>query len=141
MKRMRYFLPAAALVLSFSALAPAQEATTTPEKKPATMAEHKPMMEQKSTLAVKLTKDEITALQNALSKARVYKGKANGTLDTATQEALREYQKSNKLTITGEPDHETLHKLGIYYAAWSKKSATPAATTTKPSTPELQPHQ
>ncbi len=123
MKRNLTFLLATALALCFSAFALAQQPTATDAKQPAktppkTMMAHKEKMEH-----MKLNKEEITALQNALSKNGFYKGTANGVIDTATQRALREYQKANKLKVTGAPDKATLDKLGVAYTMPHAKPA------------------
>ncbi len=131
MKRAIFFASAAALILGFSALSFAQQSpsmekkqTTAPAKTmPKAMKKHKGKME-----SLKLSKDEIMALQNALIKANVYKGHASGMLDTATKHAIREYQTANKLKVTGEPNAETLQHLGVSYKAMSsrEKKAMPA---------------
>jgi peptidoglycan hydrolase-like protein with peptidoglycan-binding domain len=140
MKRVIFLVSATALVLGFSALSFAQQSPS-PEKKqttasaktmPKAMKEHKGKME-----SLKLSKDEIMALQNALSKANGYKGQANGMLDTATKHAIREYQTTNKLKITGEPNAETLQHLGVSYKAMSakhpmEKKTEPAPTSKNP---------
>ena len=140
MKRIIFFVSAMALVLAFSALSFAQQTTSTAKKQttasakamPKTMKEHKGKME-----SLKLSKDEIIALQNALTKANVYKGQANGTLDSATKNAIREYQTTNKLQITGEPNAETLQHLGVSYKAMTtahpmEKKTEPASTAKNP---------
>jgi peptidoglycan hydrolase-like protein with peptidoglycan-binding domain len=65
----------------------------------------------------KLSKDEVIAVQNALSKSGEYKGKIDGSLGKGTQEALRSYQKANSLKVTGWPDTATLDKLGVPHTA------------------------
>lgn len=137
MKRLNPIAFAVLLTFSLAVAGLAQEAKTTAEKKqtsekqqtpPATQTEHKTMMEHKTAMSatekVMLNKEEITSLQNALIKAKAYKGKATGTLDMATKDAIRNYQKTNKLKVTGEPNHETLQKLGVSYTAPTVKSTT-----------------
>jgi peptidoglycan hydrolase-like protein with peptidoglycan-binding domain len=124
MKRIISLVLAAVLVLSFAAMGLAQQATKPMEKKQtatSTKAEHKAMTAMNTP--VKLTKDEITALQNALITAKVYKGKASGILDAATKRALRQYQQDNKLKVTGKPNKETLDKLGVAYTMPQAKPA------------------
>jgi peptidoglycan hydrolase-like protein with peptidoglycan-binding domain len=124
MKRIIAIASAAVLVLSFAAMGLAQQATKPVEKKQTTTpakTEHKAMTAMNEHL--KLTKDEITALQNALITAKVYKGKASGILDIATNRALRRYQQDNKLKATGEPNKETLDKLGVAYTMPHAKPA------------------
>jgi peptidoglycan hydrolase-like protein with peptidoglycan-binding domain len=117
MKRITSITFTAVLILSFAVMGLAQQPTKSMEKQqtPApAKTEHKAMMATAEHL--KLTKDEMIALQNALSNAKVYKGKASGILDAATKRALRQYQQDNKLKMTGEPNEETLSKLGVSYA-------------------------
>lgn len=131
MKRTTSLALAAVAVLSFSAMVFAQQTTKTTDKKQATAPvknEQKAAMEQKATMSsietVQLNKEEIIALQNALIKAKTYKGKASGMLDMSTKDAIRSYQKANKLKVTGEPNQETLHKLGVHYTTPTVKPAT-----------------
>ncbi|MDZ7359326.1 MAG: peptidoglycan-binding protein [candidate division KSB1 bacterium] len=120
MKRIISIAFAAVLTLSFAAMGLAQQATKPMEKQQAS-APAKAMTA--TTAPLKLSKDEIMKLQNALITAKVYKGKASGILDTATKRALRRYQQDNKLKVTGEPNEETLNKLGVAYAMPQAKPA------------------
>lgn len=124
MKRILVFVVATVLVLSFSAFVLAQQATTTTQQKQeAAKMEHKATMAHKEH--IKLTKEEIISLQEALAKAGYFKGKATGVLGAATKRALREYQKANNLKVTGMPNEETLTKLGVSYSAATTAKATP----------------
>jgi peptidoglycan hydrolase-like protein with peptidoglycan-binding domain len=130
MKRIIPFALATVLALGFAAAGLAQQSAKNAQKKPPTAPAstgYKTTMEQKSTMmaneALQLNKDEIMALQNALIKANAYKGKANGMLDAATKTAIRKYQTDHKLKVTGEPNQETLHKLGVAHAAPTTKPA------------------
>ncbi len=117
---------AIALTLSFSAFAWAQQSGTSANKQTAAPAktEQKAMTENKDKTAnLKLNKEEITALQNTLGKDGFYKGTANGIIDAATKQAIRDYQKASKLKITGEPNKETLDKLGVAYTTPHAKPA------------------
>ncbi|MGH7494019.1 MAG: peptidoglycan-binding domain-containing protein [bacterium] len=133
MKRILAFALPAVLTISFAAAGFAQQTTRKAEKKqtaaPAS-TDHKAATEQKATMSatetLQLNKDEITALQNALVKAGAYKGKANGMLDSATKTGIRKYQTDHMLKVTGEPNRETLHKLGVTYAAPTTKPAAPS---------------
>jgi peptidoglycan hydrolase-like protein with peptidoglycan-binding domain len=84
--------------------APAKEATA-PTKQPRTAISAKEH--------VTFSKEDAMALQTALEKAGVYKGKIDGRIGRMTRSALREYQKSNSLKVTGRADEETLSKLGV----------------------------
>jgi peptidoglycan hydrolase-like protein with peptidoglycan-binding domain len=57
------------------------------------------------------TKDQIKEAQEGLIKAGYFKGTANGVLGRRTRHALREYQKANKLPVTGRLDNDVLNKL------------------------------
>ena len=55
----------------------------------------------------------IRRIQETLN-ARGYKaGPANGVLDETTRAALREFQRSEKIAVTGRPNPRTLARLGI----------------------------
>ncbi len=115
MNRHLTFTLVTALVFGFSAMVLAQDSTTTTQTK-----QDSAKTVQKATPAhqhhTNLSKEEIIALQNALIKTGDYKGEANGKLDEATQQAIRHYQKTNKLKETGWPNKKTLDKLGVAYA-------------------------
>lgn len=126
---MRTFSLAAALTaLTLSAGALAAQSTS---QQPAT----KPAMNQSSAVHVKQdstkkaattsasaktsttmrhaawTKDDIKEAQEGLTKAGLYKGKASGIMNADTRKALREYQKQNKLPVTGRLSDSVLVKL------------------------------
>jgi len=111
----RITLIAGAFMLVLVATVTMAQTTSTPKEKKSTV----PQMTAASTASgehkLQLTKDDIIAMQKALSKAGYLKGKAGGTIDPATTAALREYQKSMKLEVTGWPDAPTLTKLGVPY--------------------------
>jgi peptidoglycan hydrolase-like protein with peptidoglycan-binding domain len=123
-----YSLVAALAALTLSASALAAQSTS---QQPAT----KPAMNQSSTMHVKQdstkkaattatsaktstaarhaawTKDDIKQAQEGLTKAGLYKGKASGVMNADTRKALREYQKQNKLPVTGRLSDSVLVKL------------------------------
>ena len=127
---MRTFSLAAALTaLALSASALAAQSTS---QQPAT----KPAMNQSSAVHVKQdstkkaattsasatkkstatrhaawTKDDIKQAQEGLTKAGLYKGKTSGIMNADTRKALREYQKQNKLPVTGRLSDSVLVKL------------------------------
>jgi peptidoglycan hydrolase-like protein with peptidoglycan-binding domain len=127
---MRTFSLAAALTaLTLSASALAAQSTS---QQPAT----KPAMNQSSAVHVKQdstkkaatpsasatkkstatrhaawTKDDIKQAQEGLTKAGLYKGKTSGIMNADTRKALREYQKQNKLPVTGRLSDSVLVKL------------------------------
>lgn len=57
------------------------------------------------------TKDQIKEAQEGLAKAGLYKGKVTGQFNADTRKALREYQKENKLPVTGRLSDSVLVKL------------------------------
>ncbi|MCG3119376.1 MAG: hypothetical protein ALAOOOJD_01768 [bacterium] len=140
MKHQLTFVLAGVLVLGFSALVLAQSPAASQTKAPAAPMAQKAMPMHKEHM--NLNKDEIMALQNALIKAGDYKGVATGKIDKATETALRQYQTTNKLKVTGWPDRETLDKLGVQYSkpahhpaehqASPKSEAAPQKSTPKP---------
>jgi peptidoglycan hydrolase-like protein with peptidoglycan-binding domain len=64
-----------------------------------------------TTRHAKWTKEQIEEAQEGLAKAGLYKGKATGVLNKDTKKALREYQKENKLPVTGRLSDDVLAKL------------------------------
>jgi peptidoglycan hydrolase-like protein with peptidoglycan-binding domain len=57
------------------------------------------------------TPAQVKEAQEGLAKAGLYKGKATGVLNKDTKRALRDYQKRNKLPVTGRLSDSTLAKL------------------------------
>jgi peptidoglycan hydrolase-like protein with peptidoglycan-binding domain len=57
------------------------------------------------------TKNQIKEAQEGLIKAGLYKGQATGVFNADTRKALREYQKTNKLPVTGRLSDSVLVKL------------------------------
>jgi peptidoglycan hydrolase-like protein with peptidoglycan-binding domain len=57
------------------------------------------------------TKEQIEEAQEGLAKAGFYKGKPTGTFNKATRKAVREYQKANKLPVTGHLNDDLLTRL------------------------------
>jgi peptidoglycan hydrolase-like protein with peptidoglycan-binding domain len=57
------------------------------------------------------TKDQIKEAQEGLAKAGYFKGKATGVLGRRTRTALRQYQKANKLPVTGQLSDSVLTRL------------------------------
>jgi peptidoglycan hydrolase-like protein with peptidoglycan-binding domain len=65
----------------------------------------------------------IRKVQQTLN-ARGYKaGPANGILDDSTRAALRQFQKSDSIAVTGRPNPRTLARLGIEDAASAGSTA------------------
>jgi peptidoglycan hydrolase-like protein with peptidoglycan-binding domain len=57
------------------------------------------------------TTEQIKEAQEGLAKAGFYKGKATGQLNADTRKALRDYQKKNKLPVTGRLSDDVINKL------------------------------
>jgi peptidoglycan hydrolase-like protein with peptidoglycan-binding domain len=57
------------------------------------------------------TKDQIKQAQAGLAKAGYFKGEPTGVLGKRTRKAIREYQKANKLPVTGRLSDDLLTKL------------------------------
>ncbi|HZM17671.1 MAG TPA: peptidoglycan-binding domain-containing protein [Candidatus Krumholzibacteria bacterium] len=82
---------------------------------------------------MQLNKEQTLALQNALVKSGDFKGKVDGVFGEKTREALRHYQHTNQLPVTGQPDEKTMAKLGIPIAAAPAKSEkSPTGSSTSP---------
>lgn len=57
--------------------------------------------------------DQVREIQEALKAKGHDPGPIDGTMSTETQEALRAFQKSQDLPVTGQLDSETIDKLGV----------------------------
>ncbi len=57
------------------------------------------------------TKTQIEEAQEGLAKAGFYKGQATGVFNKKTRKAIREYQKVNKLPVTGRLNEDLLKRL------------------------------
>jgi peptidoglycan hydrolase-like protein with peptidoglycan-binding domain len=60
-----------------------------------------------------VSSDDIKKAKEALKAKGLNPGPIDGTLDSKTQQALRDFQKANKLPITGVLDAQTAEKLGV----------------------------
>jgi hypothetical protein len=60
-----------------------------------------------------VTADDIKKAKEALKAKGLNPGPIDGTLDSKTQQALRDFQKANKLPVTGVLDAQTAAKLGV----------------------------
>jgi len=63
--------------------------------------------------AADLSKADIEKVQKSLSDKGFYPGNVDGVLGPRTRAGIREYQKSEKLPVTGRLDAETAGKLGV----------------------------
>lgn len=80
------------------------------------------------------TPARISEIQSALAGQGVYKGQPNGKWDTATIQAMKDYQSKHGLTATGKLDALTLQKLGL-----GSEIAGRAAPLPPPQTPGAPP--
>jgi peptidoglycan hydrolase-like protein with peptidoglycan-binding domain len=60
-----------------------------------------------------ISSEDIKAVKEALKAKGLNPGPINGTLDSKTQQALRDFQKTNDLPVTGTIDPKTASKLGV----------------------------
>ena len=60
-----------------------------------------------------VTADDIKKAKEALKAKGLNPGPIDGILDGKTQQALRDFQKANKLPVTGVLDPQTAEKLGV----------------------------
>ena len=93
----------------------AQSSATTKPTSHATMQHTSAAVGAKATTSAKSrpawTKDQIKEAQEGLAKAGFFKGKATGVIGRRTRTALREYQKANKLPVTGQLSDSVLTRL------------------------------
>ncbi len=80
------------------------------------------------TVSAAPSEHEIYAVQNALYGAGFAVDQANGKMDSSTHKALRAYQKSHKLKVTGDIDNQTLIDLGVKLNAQTTANARVKAT-------------
>jgi peptidoglycan hydrolase-like protein with peptidoglycan-binding domain len=57
------------------------------------------------------TREQVKEAQQGLAKAGYLKGRADGVYGKRTRNAIRKYQKANKLPVTGRLDQDLLTKL------------------------------
>ncbi len=62
--------------------------------------------------SMNLNKQQIRQMQNLLNKQGYDAGQADGVIGTKTRQALRSFQKSQEIAVTGKPNEETLRALG-----------------------------
>ena len=55
----------------------------------------------------------IVKAQQALREDGFYSGPLDGTMNDGTREALRSFQRSKQINVTGRMDNETSHELGL----------------------------
>lgn len=99
-------------------LAAPQTATSTAGAKPATPKKSvvkRPARKRKPRPRAQTvpTPARISEIQSALAAQGAYKGQPNGKWDSATIQAMKDYQSRHGLTATGKLDALTLQKLGL----------------------------
>ena len=119
-------LASTVLAASLTASALSAQSSAAPSKPAAPAASPAPAVHAKtdssSTAAMKKsaastthhaawTTEQIKEAQEGLAKAGFYKGKATGQFNADTKKALRDYQKKNKLPVTGHLSDDVLSKL------------------------------
>lgn len=93
--------------------------------------------------SVALSESTIKALQDSLNKQGIAVT-VDGVLNDATRAAIRKYQSQHHVPVTGEPDKETLDKLGVRQSAVPAQSqvlaqAMPPSPGASPSAPAQTP--
>jgi peptidoglycan hydrolase-like protein with peptidoglycan-binding domain len=63
--------------------------------------------------AANLSKEDIEKVQKSLNDKGFHPGKVDGVLGSRTRSGIRDYQRSEKLPVTGRLDAETAGKLGV----------------------------
>jgi peptidoglycan hydrolase-like protein with peptidoglycan-binding domain len=124
MKRAVLVVMVLILVLGIATLVLTQQktkrGTTQPAAAPAsidTTARLESKNTPKSAQRLRLTKNKIIALQKALARSGYYKSTIDGIWGPMTKHSLQLYQQDYFLTVTGEPNAETLKSLGVSYGA------------------------
>ena len=99
-------------------LAAPQAATSSPAAKPTTPKKSvvkRPTRKRKPRQRAQTvpTPARISEIQSALAAQGTYKGQPNGKWDSATIQAMKDYQSRHGLTATGKLDALSLQKLGL----------------------------
>src|SRR5215475_372408 len=76
-----------------------------------------------------VSSDDIKKAKEALKAKGLNPGPIDGTLDSKTQQALRDFQKTNKLPVTGVLDAQTAEKLGIGMEKGSMPRGAPSGSS------------
>ena len=89
--------------------------TSTMQHAPASLPKGQDSTHVRSSAGAKVhakwTADQVKEAQQGLAKAGYYKATPNGKYDRSTRKAIREYQKANKMKVTGRLNDELLTKL------------------------------
>lgn len=103
---------ALALPLAISLPAAAQQNNAKPNAAQQQQSQARPMQPNEQSQA-NLSSDQIRQVQQALDQKGFKAGNADGKLGPETKQALQSFQQSQHLQVTGQPDPQTLAKLGI----------------------------
>ncbi len=115
---------------------PGQPAPGLPEQtapipgRPGTIPERVQPNEPGNQGAMNVSPEDIRKAQEALTANGHNPGSTNGTMDAKTQQALRDFQKANKLPVTGILDQQTAKKLGITLGKSSSSDVQPGQDST-----------
>lgn len=90
---------------------PAAQAQQAQQPAPAAKAQAAPKAQKMKAAAPKWTKDQIKDAQEALTRAKIYTGKADGVFNAATRRAVRTYQQQHKMKVTGQLSDSLLAEL------------------------------
>jgi peptidoglycan hydrolase-like protein with peptidoglycan-binding domain len=85
------------------------------------------------------TAARISEIQSALAAQGVYKAQPNGRWDIATIQAMKDYQASHGLTVTGKLDALTLQKLGLGSEIAGRAAPLPLPQTPTAANPSANP--
>ena len=108
-RNLRTLAATAAVLMMASGAALAQGSA--PASTPAPAKQATPAATTKAATHHTWTKDQIKSAQEGLAKGGYYKGKVTGTMDKATTNALKAWQKANKMPVNGHLNEEQLQKL------------------------------
>ena len=126
-------------------LAAPQTATSSAAAKPATPKKSvvkRPARKRKPRQRAQTvpTPARISEIQSALAAQGAYKGQPNGKWDSATIQAMKDYQSRHGLTATGKLDALTLQKLGLGSEIAGRAAPLPPPQT-QGATPSGEPQQ
>jgi len=85
--------------------------------------------EQGGAGAQRMSKDKVKEVQAALKSKGMDPGPEDGVMGQKTQAALREFQKSNNLQVTGRIDEKTADALGVDIAGAGSSSSGMGSST------------
>lgn len=122
MKRVLALLSAGVLVGTIAAHSATAQSTAPAKPNPSSTMQHRQTtgskikqdstaVRSKSTAKQKWSKEQIKEAQAGLAKAGYFKGKQDGVYGKSTRNALKAYQKANKLPVTGQLSDSLLTRL------------------------------